>query len=97
MEIASNSVLLKMEELVKKARSAESKEKLNGYIIAVQALCDIILDEPETTPAGIYGERFVPAAQSPVIQQESARSVSSLPQGKPAKMDEANGESLFDF
>ncbi|RFU70880.1 hypothetical protein D0469_04410 [Peribacillus saganii] len=96
MEIRSNTVLIKMEELVQKARAAENKEKLNGYIIAVQALCDILLDKQEEL-SDLYEQKLVLAAPSPVIQKEIVNPVSSLPQGKPAKINEANGESIFDF
>ncbi|MGE7603814.1 YwdI family protein [Peribacillus sp. NPDC097675] len=85
MDISSKQVLDKMEELVSKAKQSNSEAKVQGYIIAIQALCEVMVDEKienNRTPKPI-------AFTQPVI--------STVANAEPVKMEEANGNSLFDF
>ncbi|RFU67971.1 YwdI family protein [Bacillus sp. V59.32b] len=95
MDISSDKVLDKIEELVTKAKHTASREKLGGYATAIQALCDLLLEERK----GI--EKYPSDRQSPVVShpiQPQAQPISvSMPSSKPVKMDDANGDSLFDF
>ena len=50
MEISSKQLLGKMEELVGKAKQATSEEKLKGYIFAIQALCEVMVNEESLSP-----------------------------------------------
>ncbi|CAH0345022.1 YwdI family protein [Bacillus sp. CECT 9360] len=96
MDISSDKVLDKIEELVTKAKHTESREKLGGYATAIQALCDLLLEERigiENDPtAGYTSDR-----QLPVVSQAAQPISVSMPTSKPVKMDDANGDSLFDF
>ncbi|PLT35917.1 YwdI family protein [Bacillus sp. V5-8f] len=105
MDISSKKVIEKMEELVHKAKNTESHDKLLGYVTAVQALCDILLEEKEA--AGSYSTvSFSSSTQSPASSQRAFSqrppiaaqpAISAVPQSKPVKMDDANGDSIFDF
>jgi hypothetical protein len=66
LDISSRQMLDKIEELVLKAKQANSEDKVQGYVIAIKSLCEVMV---------------MPAT----------------PNVEPVKMDEANGESLFDF
>lgn len=85
MDISSKQMLDKMEELVSKAKQSNSEAKVQGYVIAIQALCEVMVDEKleeNRTPRPI-------TFTQPII--------STIPDAEPVKMDEANGDSLFDF
>ncbi|WP_110928278.1 YwdI family protein [Bacillus massiliglaciei] len=82
MDIPSKLLLSKMEELISKAREAETNDSFKGYILAIQSLCEVMTDD-KTAPvfqAGLKPQAF-PSPHQP----------------EPVKMDEANGPSLFDF
>ena len=87
MDISSRRMLDKMEELVLKAKRADSENQMQGYIMAVQALCEVMANEKVTV--------------SPHVQMQAAplarTEAPSLPKAEPMKMEEANGDSLFDF
>jgi hypothetical protein len=104
MNISSKKILNKMAELVDKAKHTDSGEKLNGYVTAIQALCDVLLEEKEgaeTNAAADYASIQQPRALSQPIQPNAAASqqavITSMPPANPVKMDDANGDSLFDF
>ena len=90
MEITSNKVLEKMDELIQKAKMAPA-EKRNRYLIAVQSLIDLVIND--------HNDVDKPAVKQVVpyqsIQQQNP--TVSLPQEKPVKIEDANGDSLFDF
>ena len=85
VDISSRQILNKMEELVSKAKRANSENQMQGYIMAIQALCEIMGNEKT-------GE--VPHVQAAPLPRTE---VSSMPKAEPMRMDEANGDSLFDF
>ncbi|WP_285767971.1 YwdI family protein [Peribacillus sp. SI8-4] len=85
MDIYSRKMLDKIEELASKAKQAGSEEKVQGYVIAIKALCEVMVDE-KTGSTGI---------SKPITVSQPI--MSATPNVEPVKMDEANGESLFDF
>lgn len=85
MDISSKQMLDKMEELVSKAKQANSDAKVQGYVIAIQALCEVMADEKIVNKV----------SPQPVMLTQPVSS--TIPNAEPVKMDEANGESLFDF
>ncbi len=91
MEISSKQLLGKMEELVGKAKQATSEEKLKGYIFAIQALCEVMVNEESLSPSSSLSVKNSVKPISPV------GTVSSVPISKPVPIDEANGDSIFDF
>ncbi|MDQ0218561.1 hypothetical protein ELQ35_04170 [Peribacillus cavernae] len=104
MDISSKNVIDKMGELVNKAKHTESPEKLSGYVTAIQTLCDLLLEEKagaEIYPAGVCSAIQQPSANSQPVQQHTMVNpqpvITSMPQSKPVKIDDANGDSLFDF
>ncbi|WP_079506198.1 YwdI family protein [Mesobacillus jeotgali] len=109
MNISLQKLLLKMEEELNLAQSAQSEAAQRERIQSIKTLCELVLDEPQQLGASKSGQRnstqqqsvqqFVPAQpvfaqpQIPVSQQPSM-----VPQPKKLQMeDEANGDSLFDF
>ncbi len=85
LDISSRKMLDKIEELASKAKQANSEDKVQGYVIAIKALCEVMVDEK----AGSVG------ISKPTPLSQSVMPVT--PNVEPVKMDEANGESLFDF
>lgn len=90
MEITSEKVLDKMDELIQKAKMAPA-EKRNGYLIAVQSLIDLVIID-HTKAEGQTVKKIVP--YNPIQQTNPTV---SLPQEEPVKMEDANGDSLLDF
>ncbi len=90
MEITSEKVLDKMDELIQKAKMAPA-EKRNGYLIAVQSLIELVISDH----AKVEGQTVKNAVQYNPIQQTNP--TVSLPQEEPVKMEDANGDSLLDF
>jgi hypothetical protein len=95
MDISSMKVLDKMEGLIKKAKETDAGEKRSGYITAIQAMCELLLEDTGTDSykASINNHTPTITPYNPVQQP----SISSMPQTKPVKMEDANGDSLFDF
>lgn len=89
MEISSDKVLNKMEELIQKAKSASTFEKKQSYILAIKALCEIMSEEDTNTQV-----RKQPVIQEPKYMSAPTAEVTNQ---KPLPMDDANGSSLLDF
>ncbi|MGE8080337.1 YwdI family protein [Peribacillus loiseleuriae] len=99
MEVSSGKILDKMGELVAKAKHAESKAVLSGYMLAIQALCDVLNDGKEGATTHL-STSHIPVQTTAVFNQPIQQQipiVSSVSQTKPVKMADANGDSLFDF
>ena len=79
-----------MEELVGKAKQATSEEKLKGYIFAIQALCEVMVNDESLSTSSL-------TVKSSVKPISTVGTVSSVPISKPVSIDEANGDSIFDF
>lgn len=81
MEIPAKEVVAKMEELLVKAKQATSDDMLTGYILAIQALCEVIVNEQAATPsASLTGSYTVKPSRI-----------------EPVKIEQENGGSIFDF
>lgn len=108
MDISLQKLLLKMEEELRLAKSAESETTKRERIHSIKTLCELVLDEPVQNGAGKAGysnaaplatpqyaavQPSIPQPQMPVSQSSSM-----MPQPRKLEMeDNANGESLFDF
>jgi hypothetical protein len=100
MNISLRKLLLKMEEELKRAKSAESEAVKRERIQAVKTLCELVLDDaPGAAPVKQSVQQFVPS--QPVLPQQQMpvnQSSSMIPQPKKLEMeDDSNGDSLFDF
>jgi len=91
MEISSDKILDKMEQLVTHAKQASSAEKLNEYIMAIQVLCDVLSD------GGSKQTSFSTMQKLPAATQNYQPIQPIIPPPKPVRMEAANGESLLDF
>ncbi|WP_409290742.1 YwdI family protein [Peribacillus sp. SCS-37] len=95
MEIGSHRILDKIEELLQKAKSSPTEEAAEKYVTAIHALCEVIMEghgeRPAVPPAA--ASQIVKASQSPSGMSAQA----AMPQAPPAKIEGANGGSLFDF
>lgn len=105
MNISLQKLLLKMEEELKRAKTAESEAVKRERIHSIKTLCELVLDEPAEHSRG-YAESvkqasqpFVPPQHSIPQQQMPVNQPSPMiPQPKKLEMeDNANGDSLFDF
>lgn len=92
MEISSKQLLNKMEELVGKAKQANSEEMLKGYILAIQALCDVMVNEKPSNPI-----MNSPKISDTVKHVGNVQMRTTVPITEPVKMNDANGGSIFDF
>ena len=89
MEVSSKQLLSKIEELVGKAKQTNTEEKRKGYILAIQALCEVMTNEESTTPSLSVNNSVTPV---PTVQ-----TISNVTVSKPVSIDNANGSSIFDF
>ncbi|MFZ7946482.1 YwdI family protein [Neobacillus sp. 19] len=108
MTISVQTLLAKIEKELQLAKSSGKQESLREKVYSIKILCELILDEKaERTVAkpvpvmtntvsqqpAVNHQAFQPSAlNQPVFQQPA-----SMPQTKKIEMDEANGDSLFDF
>lgn len=92
MEISSDKVLNKMEELVRKAKAASTFEKKQSYITTIKTLCELFSEEEELSR---NHQQFVQASIQIPVESKSIVS-EAIPQ-KPMPLDDANGSSLLDF
>ncbi|PLT30254.1 YwdI family protein [Peribacillus deserti] len=97
MEISSRKMLDKIEDLLHQAKAAETEPEAVKYIIAIQAVCELMTDGKSETSAA--AEPITMPSAGPVFSNVPETSIRqpSLPQGKPAPIEGANGNSLFDF
>ncbi len=92
LNISVQQLLGKIEKELMEAKESSTTARIRERVQAMKSLCELILDEPETTK-GISSTptAFMPPAVQPVQP-------ASIQQPKRLEMeDEANGESLFDF
>lgn len=89
MEISSEKVLNKMEQLVQKAKTAPTYEQQQNYITAIKTLCELFSEEEQLRP--ISQQQM--SQQPSFTQPQSTEDVSQ----KPMAISDANGSSLLDF
>jgi hypothetical protein len=107
MNISLQKLLLKMEEELSRAKSAQSEAAQRERIQSIKTLCELVLDEPQQG-SGKSGQshivqqpaqQFIPA--QPVFPQQQmpvSQPSTMVPQPKKLEMDDdSNGDSLFDF
>ncbi|MFS0783919.1 YwdI family protein [Bacillus sp. 1P06AnD] len=92
MEISSEKILAKMEDLLDKAKSAATQEKQQAYVLGIKTLCELIAED-EQPPKRINVDKQAMPAQQHSQQMPSTETIIS----KPLSIDDANGSSLLDF
>lgn len=108
MNISLQKLLMKMEEELNRAKSAQTEAAQRERIQSIKTLCELVLDEPSQQGTGKIvqnnfvqqpAQHFIPAQPAVLQQQTPVNQPSSMvPQPKKLKMeDDANGDSLFDF
>lgn len=103
VNIPVQTLLAKIEEELKLAKSSAKQESLREKVYSIKILCELILDQKPTAKTEVSVNQLAPvipqqAFQQPLMNQQAFRQPASLPQAKKIEMDdEANGDSLFDF
>ena len=105
MNISVNKLLAKIEDELKQAKGAQKDEQLREKIYSIKILCELILDEKHETDANSESRQPIqqpyvqpqPVYQQQVFQQPVVQQPSVIGQPKKIDIDEANGDSLFDF
>jgi hypothetical protein len=104
MNISVNRLLNKIGAELTEAKKAGSEAKIRERAQAIKAICELILDEStvsSTSTSLNVPNQSIQSTQShrvEVVQMGQPVGVGTmLPQQKPLPIDEANGESLFDF
>jgi len=90
MHITYQALIQKMEEELKKAKQAGDEEKIRGYLFAVKALAELLLE------TGTIAEERHPQNIKPIEESKTELKKSS---SEPERLivDEKNGDSIFDF
>lgn len=86
MNIPITTILTKMEEQLRQARTTASPQHLREHIAVIRALCDLVLEEGKEKEMSVASSVEMPTL--------------SISQGKSERIeigDDANGPSLFDF
>ncbi|MCY8443172.1 YwdI family protein, partial [Bacillus spizizenii] len=65
MNIHISALIQKMEEELKKAKTAERDEELKRCVAVVRSLCDVVLDQPETASAPRIQPSSTPSPATP--------------------------------
>lgn len=105
MNIHISALIQKMEEDLKKAKTAERDEELKRYVAVVRSLCDVVLDQPENVSAPRIQPSVTPSPAAPPstdqLMMEKMMGSAGLnkfrKQEKEKQEEDGNGESLFDF
>ncbi|KUP36450.1 YwdI family protein [Bacillus halotolerans] len=105
MNIHISALIQKMEEELKKAKTAEGDEELKRHVAVVRSLCDVVLDQPETGSAPLIQPSVTPNPSAPPstdqLLMEKMMGNAGLnkyrKQEKDKQEEDGNGESLFDF
>lgn len=94
MAISVNQLLLKMENELHKAKSAQGTSQLRENVHSIKVLCELILEENQS---GVTGN-LAGTTNSPAVSKQTSTvvPVTSLTTQK-LDEEEANGDSLFDF
>ncbi|MGN1400915.1 MAG: DUF5327 family protein [Bacillus sp. (in: firmicutes)] len=86
MSIATEKILDKMETLITQAKHAQTREKQQGNILAVKALCELLVEED----SNYSGEVLAPSRKESFDKADPIIA-------KRMDMEDANGGSLLDF
>lgn len=103
VNIPVQTLLTKIEDELKLAKSSAKQESLREKIYSIKILCELILDEKPAANPEMRSNQAAPVVmqevfQQPQLNQPFFQQPSSLQQGKKIEMDdEANGDSLLDF
>ena len=94
MAVSQETIFYKMEECMKRAKNSDTTVEMREHLRALQALCDVLLEEPSRTaeaPKNIE-EKMSSSVQSPASDHGISRGSKKL-----ETEDGANGDSIFDF
>ncbi|MCD7034740.1 YwdI family protein [Metabacillus sp. GX 13764] len=101
MEIPIQALLLKMEEELKKAKSAGEDKAVRDHLLIIRSLCDVAIDAGQSTRETIQYPQTQPSkSEQQVSSWELQKMMGSTKKpGEQASKDEdeANGDSIFDF
>ncbi|WP_326938422.1 YwdI family protein [Bacillus atrophaeus] len=102
MNIHISALLQKMEEELKKAKTAQQDEELKQHIAVVRSLCDVVMDNsdtPEASPTITASPVAAPAADPMLLEKMmgSAGLSQYRKKEKEKSEEDGNGDSLFDF
>lgn len=87
--ISNEAVIQQLEKHLISAKNAMNEQQIREALVAIRALCDVVLDLPTATPK--VQPKHVP--QMLGIEQPQ----SNLYTARMQQDDGANGESIFDF
>ncbi|QCJ44925.1 hypothetical protein FAY30_25255 [Bacillus sp. S3] len=108
MNVSIEKLLAKIEEELQLAKTSSKQESLREKVYSIKILCELILDEKAERPVAqpvpvmtnrVSGQPAVnqQAFQQSAVNQQVFQQPALMPQAKKIEMDEANGDSLFDF
>ena len=102
MNIPVQTLLMKIEEELKLAKNSTKQESLREKVYSIKILCELILDEKSAAKTEVLLNQPAPVTrqqvfQQPLMNQQVFQQPASMPQAKKLEMEEANGDSLFDF
>lgn len=95
MSISVHQLLDKMEDQLKEAKNSSSESRIRERVYAIKSLCELLLEQEEN---GTSTNRTVAFNPSPMLPQgQGLNPPIQQVQTQKLKLDEGNGDSLFDF
>lgn len=96
MNISVQQLLAKIEDQLREAKTSDSDARIRERVYAIKSLCELVLEQE-----GIENAAYQQPVQQPSFQPMQAPITipkqSIQTQTNKIKMDEGNGDSLFDF
>ena len=96
MNISIQQLLAKIEDQLAEAKTSNSDGRIRERVYAIKSLCELVLEQE-----GIQGVTYQQPVQQPTFQ--AVQAPLTIPkqtiqtQTNKIKMEEGNGDSLFDF
>lgn len=92
VNISIQQLLAKIEDQLTEAKTSNSDARIRERVYAIKSLCELVLEQ-ERTEGVTYQQPSFQAVQAPIsIPKQPIQT-----QTNKIKMDEGNGDSLFDF
>lgn len=101
--IPLRAIVDEIEQLVQRAKQADSDEETKASLTAIQSLCNVALQHRPSASSQAVTKTNVPMPQQPIHSPQPVydRPVQSMnvpsSMEEPVSIEGANGDSLFDF
>ncbi|MFD1361595.1 DUF5327 family protein [Lentibacillus salinarum] len=98
MAVETGTILHKMKRELAHAQQTDADEPaMKHHVANIRLLCELLLEEPSTSPSPSDSGRDVTAAEVKAMMGEKSPERTAKPTSLTDDHDGANGSSIFDF